>query len=131
MTAEQIFSIANIVSVLCWILLAVLPNRRWVTDVVTGKAAPALFAVAYIAIVIAVFPRAEGSFSTLAGVMAALREPVAATRRLAALSRVRPVDRHVGSTRQYRARRTALAARPLPVPDADVRPDGMAHLHGS
>jgi hypothetical protein len=39
MTAELIFSIANVLSVLCWILLAVLPNRRWVTDVVTGKAA--------------------------------------------------------------------------------------------
>ena len=68
MTAEQIFSIANLLSVLCWILLAALPNRRWVTEVVTGKAAPALFAAAYVAIVIAVFPRAEGSFSTLAGV---------------------------------------------------------------
>lgn len=68
MTAEQIFAIANSVSVLCWILLAILPNRRWVTDVLTGTAAPALFAVTYIAIVVAVFPRAEGTFSTLAGV---------------------------------------------------------------
>jgi hypothetical protein len=75
MTAEQIFSVANFLSVLCWILLAVLPNRRWVTDVVTGKAAPALFAVAYIAIVIAVFPRVEGSFSTLAGVAQLFANP--------------------------------------------------------
>lgn len=75
MTAELIFSIANIVSVLCWILLAVLPNRRWVTGVVTGKAAPGLFAAVYIAIVIAVFPRAEGSFSTLAGVLALFANP--------------------------------------------------------
>jgi hypothetical protein len=52
-----------------------LPTRRWVTDVVTGKAAPALFAVAYIAIVIAVFPRAEGSFSTLAGVRELFANP--------------------------------------------------------
>lgn len=75
MTAELIFSIANVLSVLCWILLAVLPNRRWVTDVVTGKAAPGLFAAAYIAIVIAVFPRAEGSFSTLTGVMELFANP--------------------------------------------------------
>ena len=75
MTAELIFSIANVLSVLCWILLAVLPNRRWVTDVVTGKAAPGLFAAAYIAIVLAVFPRAEGSFSTLAGVMELFANP--------------------------------------------------------
>jgi hypothetical protein len=68
MTPEQIFSLANLMAVLCWILLAVAPDRRWVTDVAAGKAVPALFAVAYIAIVIAVFPRADGSFSTLAGV---------------------------------------------------------------
>lgn len=75
MTAEQVFSIANGVSVLCWLALALLPDRRWVTDVVTGKAAPALFAVAYIAIVILLFPRAEGSFSTLAGVAALFADP--------------------------------------------------------
>ena len=75
MTVELMFSIANLLSVLCWILLAVLPNRRWVTEVVTGKAAPALFAVAYIAIVVAVFPRADGSFSTLAGVMQLFANP--------------------------------------------------------
>lgn len=75
MTAEQIFAIANSVSVLCWILLAILPNRRWVTDVLTGKAAPALFAVTYIAIVVAVFPRAEGTFSTLAGVTQLFSNP--------------------------------------------------------
>ena len=32
MTAEQMFSIANLLAVLCWILLAVLPGRRWVTE---------------------------------------------------------------------------------------------------
>ena len=53
MTAEQVFSIANAAAVLCWILLALLPDRRWVTDVLTGKAAPALFAITYIVIVIA------------------------------------------------------------------------------
>jgi len=75
MTAEQVFSIANLLSVLCWILLAVLPNRRWVTEGVTGRAAPVLFAAAYIAIVIAVFPRADGSFSTLAGVTTLFSNP--------------------------------------------------------
>jgi hypothetical protein len=75
LTAEQIFSVANLLSVLCWILLAALPARRWVTHVTTGTAAPALFAVAYVAIVIAVFPRAEGSFSTLAGVSTLFANP--------------------------------------------------------
>ena len=75
MSPEQLFSIANTLSLLCWILLAALPNRRSVTDIVTGRAAPALFGVAYVAIVIAVFPRAEGSFSTLAGVAALFSNP--------------------------------------------------------
>jgi hypothetical protein len=75
MTAEQIFSIANLLAAGCWILLAVLPDRRWVTEVVTGKAAPALFTVAYVAIVAAEFPRAEGSFSTLAGVTQLFANP--------------------------------------------------------
>jgi Domain of unknown function (DUF4281) len=75
MAADQVFSIANVLSVLCWILLAVLPDRRWVTEGVTGRAAPALFAAAYIAIVIAVFPGADGSFSTLAGVTTLFSNP--------------------------------------------------------
>jgi Domain of unknown function (DUF4281) len=75
MTAEQIFSLGNGLSVVCWVLLAVLPNRRWVTDVVAGRVAPALFAVAYVAIVLTIFPRAQGSFSTLAGVSALFANP--------------------------------------------------------
>lgn len=75
MTADQIFSIANTSAVLCWVLLAVLPNRRWVTGVVTGTAAPAILAAAYAAIVVAVFPSAEGGFSTLAGVAALFTNP--------------------------------------------------------
>ena len=75
MTAEQIFSLGNLLSVVCWVLLAVLPNRRWVTEVVAGRVAPALFAVAYIAIVLTIFPQAQGSFSTLAGVRALFGNP--------------------------------------------------------
>jgi hypothetical protein len=75
MSPEQIFSIANALSVLCWLLLAVLPNRRWVTDIVTGKGAPALFAAGYIAIVFATLPGADGSFSTLAGVTTLFANP--------------------------------------------------------
>lgn len=75
MAAEQLYSTANLVSVICWVLLAVSPNRRWVTEIVTGKAAPALFALAYVAIVVAVLPRAEGSFSSLAGVETLFANP--------------------------------------------------------
>ena len=75
MTADLIFSIANSVSVLCWILLAVFPGRRRVTEAVAGAALPALFAAAYVAIVFAVFPNATGSFSTLAGVAQLFANP--------------------------------------------------------
>ena len=75
MTADLIFSIANSVSVLCWILLAVFPGRRQVTEVVAGAALPALFAAAYLALVVAVFPGATGSFSTLAGVAQLFANP--------------------------------------------------------
>ena len=75
MTPDQIFAIANPLAALSWLLLAVIPGRRWVTDVVTGRIVPAVFAVAYVAIIIAIFPRAEGGFSTLADVMALFRNP--------------------------------------------------------
>jgi hypothetical protein len=75
MTIEQIFSLANMLAIACWILLAVLPNRRWVTEGLTGLAVPAIFAAAYTAIVIAVFPHAEGSFNTLAGVTKLFANP--------------------------------------------------------
>jgi hypothetical protein len=75
MTADQIFSIANLGTVLCWILLALLPGRRWVTQGIAGSAMPALFAAAYVGIVIAVFPRANGTFSTLPGVAELFANP--------------------------------------------------------
>jgi hypothetical protein len=75
MTAEQVFSVTNTIAVLCWILLAALPGRRWVTDIVTGKAVPALFAAIYVAIVIATFGRGEGSFASLAGVATLFSNP--------------------------------------------------------
>jgi len=75
MTPDQIFTIANTAAILGWVLLAALPNRRWVTEVITGGAIPALLAVAYTLIGIAAFPRANGSFSTLAGVQQLFANP--------------------------------------------------------
>ena len=75
MTAEQLFLIANDATIFCWILLAILPHHRRVTDAVTGTVMPALLAVAYIVIVVMVFPHAEGSFATLAGVAQLFSNP--------------------------------------------------------
>ena len=75
MSAELLFAVTNGIAMLAWVLLAVLPGRRWVTDIVTGKAVPALFAVIYVAIVATTFAGSEGSFSTLAGVAALFANP--------------------------------------------------------
>src|SRR5689334_11477963 len=68
MSPDQVFAAANAVAALSWLLLAVLPGRRWVTDLVTGRAVPALFAILYVAIIATSFGGAEGGFSTLGGV---------------------------------------------------------------
>ena len=75
MSAEQVFSAANTVSIVSWLLLAVLPGRRWVIDVVTGRVVPILFAIAYVAIVVTTFAGAEGGFSSLSGVATLFRNP--------------------------------------------------------
>ena len=75
MSAEQIFAFTNAIAVLSWVLLALLPGRPWVTDVVTGKAVPILFAVLYVVIVATTFAGAEGSFSTLDGVARLFSNP--------------------------------------------------------
>jgi Domain of unknown function (DUF4281) len=75
MSADQVFSAANAVSMISWLLLAALPGRRWVTDVVTGRVVPILFAIAYVAIVVTTFASAEGGFSSLSGVAALFRNP--------------------------------------------------------
>jgi len=75
MTAESAFSLLNTIAAAGWILLAVFPSRRWVTDIVTSVAIPALFAAVYVALLISTFGQAEGGFSSLAGVASLFREP--------------------------------------------------------
>jgi hypothetical protein len=65
MTPEQIFSVANLVALAGWLLLAVLPRRPWVASVVTGVAIPALLAVAYAAVVATQWSTSEGGFGSL------------------------------------------------------------------
>ena len=67
MSPQQVFSVANAVALLAWIMLAVLPGRPWLTKTITTKAVPSLLAV-YTAIVVSGVARRPGGFSTLAGV---------------------------------------------------------------
>jgi len=130
MTPDQIFSIANLAAVACWFLLAVFPDRRRVTHGIAGTAMPALFAVAYVSIVVAVFPRADGSFSTLPGVAQLFTNPWLLLAGWLHYLAFDPVDRHVGGPRQRRTRCPALGAHPMPVPDLDVWAGWVAGLPG-
>jgi len=64
-TPAQFFSAANIVALVAWVLLAVLPRQRWVTSIVSGMAVPAGLAVAYIIIIASQWSSGTGGFSTL------------------------------------------------------------------
>lgn len=75
MTPDQVFSIVNPLALVAWLALAVFPRRRLVTDVVIGLAVPALFAAAYVTILVAEWGRSPGGFSSLPGVAALFANP--------------------------------------------------------
>ena len=75
MSPEQLFSIVNALAAAGWLLLAVLPGRRWVTDVATGTVLPGIFALLYIAIVATTLMGADGSFASLDGVARLFTNP--------------------------------------------------------
>jgi hypothetical protein len=75
MTPQQVFSIANTVALIAWIMLAVLPGRPWVTKTITTKVVPLLFAVLYTAIAVSLVWRSPGGFSTLAAVATLFSNP--------------------------------------------------------
>jgi hypothetical protein len=71
MTAEQLFSILNLMAVAAWLPLVFLPRVRW-TATLLPVVMPSLFAVIYVALVVATLP---GGFSSLAGVRALFDNP--------------------------------------------------------
>ena len=75
MSPQQVFSIVNSVALVAWIMLAVLPGRPWVTKMITANVVPLFFAVLYTAIVISIFGRVPGGFSSLAGVETLFSNP--------------------------------------------------------
>src|SRR5436190_8707586 len=65
MTADQIFSVVNLVALAGWVLLAVLPGRQWVASAVTAVAIPAMLAAVYVAVLAAHWSGSEGGFGSL------------------------------------------------------------------
>jgi Domain of unknown function (DUF4281) len=74
MTAEQLFSVLNLVALVGWLPLVFLPRVRWAVTIVP-VVVPALLAVIYVVLVAATLGRSEGGFSSLAGVRVLFEDP--------------------------------------------------------
>ena len=69
MKAEQIFSIANMLAVVGWLLILILPRWKGTRFVVLSGVLPLLLAVAYLILIVLFFGKADGGFDSLANVM--------------------------------------------------------------
>jgi len=74
MTPSQIFSVANGVAALSWVLLALLPRRPWVRTI-TGRIVPIAIAVLYVVLVVLHIGDGPGGFSTLSDVALLFTNP--------------------------------------------------------
>lgn len=69
MTADKIFSIANSVALLSWIILLIAPRWTVTRKVILSGAVPLLLSAAYLILIVLFFGRAEGGFGSLPEVM--------------------------------------------------------------
>lgn len=69
MKAEQIFSIANLIALSSWIILAVAPRWKWTNKIILSGAVPLLLSVAYLVLIVLFFGKADGGFDSLPNVM--------------------------------------------------------------
>ena len=69
MKAEQIFSIANLIALLGWVILIIAP--RWIVTrkIILSGAVPLLLSVAYLILIVLFFGKSEGGFGSLSDVM--------------------------------------------------------------
>jgi hypothetical protein len=69
MKAEQIFSIANSIALLSWVVLIVAPRWTVTRRTIRSGAVPLLLSAAYLILIVLFFGRAEGGFGSLPEVM--------------------------------------------------------------
>jgi hypothetical protein len=74
MTAEQLFSILNLVTGAAWLPLTLLPRVRWASTL-ASIVMPFLLAVVYVVLIATTLAQSEGGFSSLAGVRALFDNP--------------------------------------------------------
>ena len=70
MTAEQVFSMANLLAIAGWLILIVAGRVRWVPALVTGAILPLLFAALYSFLIAAHWGEKTGGFGSVAQVRA-------------------------------------------------------------
>ena len=75
MSPNQLFPVFNAVAMVGWVLLAALPRRRWVADIVAGFAIPALLGTIYVALILANWSGSPGGFSSLPDVAVLFSNP--------------------------------------------------------
>ena len=97
MSPNQIFSIANFVALCGWLLLIVLPGRKWVNHARRGCGGARRVCRSLHRHHRRSFLRQRGRILVAAGRGAALQQSVAAARRMDSLPRVRPARRKLGS----------------------------------
>ncbi len=70
MTASMIFSAANVLALVSWIVLifAVFRRNDWLRDVLLGRFVPLAFATLYLLLIVFFFAKAPGSFDSLSNV---------------------------------------------------------------
>jgi hypothetical protein len=74
MTAEQLFSILNRVTLVAWLPLLFLPRKRWAAAVIP-VVVPLVLAVVYVVLVAVTLAHSDGGFSSLASVRALFDDP--------------------------------------------------------
>jgi hypothetical protein len=75
MTPESLFATANLIALLSWLLLILLPRTRWAAGTVAGIGAPALLGAVYSGIILTHWVSSPGGFSTLAEVARLFANP--------------------------------------------------------
>jgi Kef-type K+ transport system membrane component KefB len=69
MKAEVIFSAANVIAIVGWLLLAIGPGWGITRRIVLSGILPLFLSIAYLVLILLFFGRAEGGFGSLADVM--------------------------------------------------------------
>lgn len=69
MRAEQIFSIANMIALISWVILAIAPRWKLTNKIILSGIIPLLLSVAYLVLIVMFFGKADGGFDSLPNVM--------------------------------------------------------------